>query len=139
MRITIDPRTTALSCLPRGADIWLQLDFFCGDLPQMKTTVFAPRSRIFRQNLDLLVEGHRQPVQVHAAMPIDPESMLQCPPSGDFFVGGHRAMEVVTAVSRRRMKLDDEILMMVDGSCEDEVSGGGFGRWKRPWAEVAGD
>ena len=65
--------------------------------------------------------------------------MLGSPPSGEFVVGRHRATEVVMAVWRRRAKLDIEILMTVDGTRECEVSGGGFGRWRVPWAMLGGD
>ena len=87
----------------------------------------------------LLIEGHRRPVQVHAAVFIDLEFVLRRPPSAEFVVGRHRATEVVMAVWRQRLKIDGEILMIVDGTCEDETSGDGFGRWKGPCATVGGN
>ena len=42
-------------------------------------------------------------------------------------------------VLRRRAKLDEEILTVIDGAREGETSGGGFGRWKGPWAMVGRD
>ena len=82
--------------------------------------------------MDLLIEGDCQPVQVHTVVLIDLKSVLQHPPSGEFFIGPHWATKAVVVVLRRRRKLDGEILMTVDKTCEGEVSGGGFGHWNGP-------
>ena len=43
------------------------------------------------------------------------------------------------AIWRRQTKLDEEILTVVDGTCQGKSSGGGLEREKGPWATVGDD
>ena len=65
--------------------------------------------------------------------------LLTLSPCCDAHLAVHLSFVDSELQKRWRVKLDGEILMMLDGTREDEASGGGFGRWKGPCVKVWGE